>query len=113
MDKDLALQIDSLHSAHSDLEKDLDSLKAASKPGKEELDRLEELKKIMRDEEKEIGRIMAGSKNLKEMVGFKMFVLLISFAAFIVVQLNVACCLRSVYHYAIKGQHRQTSPWYF
>ncbi|XP_030513204.1 structural maintenance of chromosomes protein 4 [Rhodamnia argentea] len=60
-------EIDSMHSAHSDLEKDLDSLKAASKPGKEELDRLEELKKIMRDEEKEIGRIMSGSKKLKEM----------------------------------------------
>lgn len=70
MDKDLALQIDSLHSAHSDLEKDLDSLKAASKPGKEELDRLEELKKIMHYEEKEIDRIMSGSKKLKEMVGF-------------------------------------------
>lgn len=66
--KDLALQLDNLQSQYSDLEKDLDSLKAASKPGKDELDRLEELKKIMRDEEKEIARVMSGSKKLKEMV---------------------------------------------
>ncbi|XP_030466328.2 structural maintenance of chromosomes protein 4 [Syzygium oleosum] len=60
-------EIDSLHSVHSNLEEQLDSLKAASKPGKDELDRLEELKKIMHDEEKEIDRIMSGSKKLKEM----------------------------------------------
>lgn len=69
-DKDLALQIDSLHSVHGKIVEQLDSLKAASKPGKDELDRLEELKKIIHDEEKEIDRIMSGSKKLKEMVGF-------------------------------------------
>lgn len=96
MDRDLALQIDGMHSEYSGLEKELDSLKAASKPGKDELDRLEELRKIIHDEEKEIGRIMSGSEKLKEMVGFQMT--LISFAAFVVVQLNIAC-----FNYAITG----------
>ncbi|KAI6696188.1 hypothetical protein NL676_016307 [Syzygium grande] len=56
-------EVDSLHSQLSGLENRLGSLEAASKPGKDELDRLEELKKITRDEEQEIGRIMSGHKN--------------------------------------------------
>ncbi|KAL3723276.1 hypothetical protein ACJRO7_035458 [Eucalyptus globulus] len=70
LEKELAkcqTEINGLHNQLSDLEKQLGSLKAASKPGKDELDRLEELKKIIHDEEKEIGRITSGSKKLKEM----------------------------------------------
>ncbi|KAK9271730.1 hypothetical protein L1049_002093 [Liquidambar formosana] len=59
-------EIDSLNSEHSYLQKQLGSLKAASQPRKDELDRLEELKKIISVEEKEIDRLVQGSKQLKE-----------------------------------------------
>lgn len=62
-------QIESLKSQHSYLEKQLDSLKAASEPSKDEIDRLEELQKIISAEEKEIEKILNGSKDLKEKVG--------------------------------------------
>lgn len=61
-------QIDSLRLLSVDLEKQLDSLKAASKPTKEEVNRLKELEKIISAEEKEINRLMNGSKQLKEKV---------------------------------------------
>lgn len=61
-------QIESLTSQHSYLEKQHDSLKAASQPKEDELDRLEELKNIISAEEKEIDKIMQGSKKLKEKV---------------------------------------------
>lgn len=63
------LQVDSLNSQHSYIEKQLDSLKAASQPKKDELERLRELKKIISAEEKEIDRLIDGSKQLKEKVG--------------------------------------------
>lgn len=59
-------EIDSLNSQHSYLEKQLGSLEAASWPGKDELDRLEELKKIISKEEKEIDKLIKGSKQLKD-----------------------------------------------
>ncbi|KDP27149.1 hypothetical protein JCGZ_19848 [Jatropha curcas] len=59
-------EIDSLNSEHSYLEKQLGSLEAAAHPKKDELDRLEELNKVISTEEKEIGRLMQGSKKLKE-----------------------------------------------
>ncbi|XP_050270364.1 structural maintenance of chromosomes protein 4 [Quercus robur] len=59
-------EIDSLNSQHSYIEKQLDSLEAASQPRKDELDRLEELKKIISTEEKEIDKLIQGSKELKE-----------------------------------------------
>lgn len=61
-------QIESLHSQHDYLEKQLDSLKAASSPNKDELRRLKELKKVISTEEKEIDRLVQGSKQLKEKV---------------------------------------------
>ncbi|CAA3013817.1 structural maintenance of chromosomes 4 [Olea europaea subsp. europaea] len=59
-------EINCLRSQRSDLEKQLDSLKAASKPKKDEVDRLKELENIISAEEKEIDRLMEGSKQLKE-----------------------------------------------
>ncbi|KAL2499952.1 Structural maintenance of chromosomes protein 4 [Abeliophyllum distichum] len=59
-------EIDSLRSQHSDLKNQLDFLKAASKPKKDEVDRLKELENIISAEEKEIDRLMQGSKQLKE-----------------------------------------------
>ncbi|XP_034707420.1 structural maintenance of chromosomes protein 4 [Vitis riparia] len=59
-------EIDSLKSQHSYLEKQLDSLKAASKPRKDELNRLEVLNKTISAEEKEIERLIEGSKQLKD-----------------------------------------------
>jgi hypothetical protein len=68
----LLLQVDSLNSQHSYIEKQLGSLEAASKPQENELDRLKELKKIISAEEREINRLTDGSKKLKEKVGFKL-----------------------------------------
>ncbi|XVF14265.1 hypothetical protein REPUB_Repub09cG0043700 [Reevesia pubescens] len=59
-------EIDSLNSEYKYLEKQLDSLEAASRPKQDEIDRLEELKKIISTEEKEIDRLILGSKQLKE-----------------------------------------------
>ncbi|XP_073040972.1 structural maintenance of chromosomes protein 4 [Primulina eburnea] len=56
----------SLKLQHDDLEKQMDSLKAASVPIKDEVDRLKELGNIICAEEKEINRLMLGSKQLKE-----------------------------------------------
>lgn len=64
-------QIDSLNSEYKYLEKQLDSLEAATRPNKDEIDRLNELKKIISGEEKEIDRLIQGSKQLKEQVGMK------------------------------------------
>lgn len=57
-----------MKSEHSYLEKQLDSLKAASHPRKDELDKLKDLKKVTSAEEKEIDRLIRGSKELKEKV---------------------------------------------
>ena len=76
-------QIDSLNSQHSYIEKQLDSLEAASQPRKDELDRLEELKKIISIEEKEIDKLIQGSKKLKEKVVDELYYVLLS--------LHVAC----------------------
>lgn len=62
------MQIDSLTSQHSYLKKQLGSLEAASKPKDDELKRLRELRDIILEEEKEIDRLMLGSKTLKEKV---------------------------------------------
>ncbi|KAL4353129.1 hypothetical protein GQ457_06G042040 [Hibiscus cannabinus] len=59
-------EVDSLKSEYKYLEKQLDSLEAASRPKQDEISRLEELKKIISTEEKEIDRIIQGSKKLKE-----------------------------------------------
>ncbi|KAG8659531.1 hypothetical protein MANES_02G046500v8 [Manihot esculenta] len=59
-------EIDSLNSEHGYLEKQLGSLEAASRPRKDELDRLDELKKTISTEEKEIERLVQGSKKLKD-----------------------------------------------
>ncbi|XP_035550219.1 structural maintenance of chromosomes protein 4 [Juglans regia] len=59
-------EIDSLNSQHRYLEKQLCSLEAASQPGKDELDRLKELKELISNEEKEIDKLIKGSKELKE-----------------------------------------------
>ncbi|KAK9039483.1 hypothetical protein V6N11_014683 [Hibiscus sabdariffa] len=59
-------EVDSLNSEYKYLEKQLDSLEAASRPKQDEISRLEELKKIISTEEKEIDRIIQGSKKLKE-----------------------------------------------
>ncbi|XP_022974257.1 LOW QUALITY PROTEIN: structural maintenance of chromosomes protein 4 [Cucurbita maxima] len=59
-------EIDSLTSQHSYLKKQLGSLEAASKPKDDELKRLRELRNIILEEEKEIDRLMLGSKTLKE-----------------------------------------------
>ncbi|CAL1392134.1 unnamed protein product [Linum trigynum] len=59
-------EIDSLKSEHSYLKKQLASLEAASQPKNDELDRLLELEKMISAEEKEIDRLMQGSKELKE-----------------------------------------------
>ncbi|KAL4334978.1 hypothetical protein GQ457_07G002810 [Hibiscus cannabinus] len=59
-------EVDSLNSEYKYLEKQLDSLEAASRPKQNEIDRLEELKKIISTEEKEIDRVIQGSKKLKE-----------------------------------------------
>lgn len=64
-------QIDSLNTEYKYLEKQLDSLEAASRPKKDEVHRLKELKKIISTEEKEIDRLIEGSKQLKEQVGMK------------------------------------------
>lgn len=61
-------QIESLSAQHDYIEKQLDSLKAASQPKREELDRLEELDKVIHLEEKELERLVEGSKKLKEKV---------------------------------------------
>ncbi|KAL4010601.1 hypothetical protein IC575_030103 [Cucumis melo] len=58
--------IDSLTSQHSYLEKQLSSLEAASKPKDDELKRLEELRNFISEEEKEISRLVLGSKKLTE-----------------------------------------------
>lgn len=71
-------QIDSLNSQHGYIEKQLDSLEAASQPRKDELDRLEELKKIISTEEKEIDKLIQGSKELKEKVGDELYYVLLS-----------------------------------
>lgn len=63
-------QIDSLKLLSIDLEKQLVSLKASSKPTKEEVIRLKELETIICAEEKEIERLLKGSKQLKEKVLF-------------------------------------------
>lgn len=65
-------QVDSLNSQHSYIEKQLASLEAASQPKKDELDRLEQLKKIISAEELEITRLIDGSKQLKEEVGWEL-----------------------------------------
>lgn len=57
-----------MNSEHNYLEKQLGSLEAASRPRNDELDRLEELKKIISSEEKEVDRLVQGSKKLKEKV---------------------------------------------
>lgn len=62
------IQIESLHSQHSYLEKQLGSLEAASRPKKDELNRLEVLREVIAAEEKEIDRLIQESKQLKEMV---------------------------------------------
>lgn len=62
------LQVDNLKLLHNDLVKQLDSLKAASEPIKEEVDKLRELGNIISAEEKEINKLMQGSKQLKEKV---------------------------------------------
>ncbi|KAL8471591.1 hypothetical protein ACS0TY_029010 [Phlomoides rotata] len=59
-------EVDNLKLLHSDLVKQLDSLKAASEPIKEEVDKLKELGNIIAAEEKEINKLMQGSKQLKE-----------------------------------------------
>lgn len=61
-------QIESLNEQHAYLEKQLSSLKAASQPRKDELDKLKNLTKIISAEEKEIDRLLQGSKQLKEKV---------------------------------------------
>lgn len=53
---------------HINLEKQHDSLKAASQPKEEELNRLEELQSIISGEEKEIDKLVKGSKKLKDKV---------------------------------------------
>lgn len=63
------MQIDSLNTQHSYLEKQHDSLEAAAQPKEEELDRMEELKNIISAEEKEIDKLNKGSKKLKDKVG--------------------------------------------
>ncbi|XP_020526509.1 structural maintenance of chromosomes protein 4 isoform X1 [Amborella trichopoda] len=60
------MEIDGLNAQYSDIEKQLDSLKAASHPRKDELERLAELDKTIAVEEKELERLLKGSKNLKE-----------------------------------------------
>lgn len=55
-----------MNSQHHYLEKQLRSLEAASQPGKDELDRLKELKELISNEEKEIDKLIKGSKELKE-----------------------------------------------
>lgn len=69
-------QIDSLNSEHGYLEKQLGSLEAASRPRKDELDRLDELKKTISTEEKEIERLIQGSKKLRDKVHWE-FILFI------------------------------------
>lgn len=64
-------QIDSLNSEYKYLEKQLDSLEAASRPKQDEVHRLEQLKETISAEEKEIDRLIKGSKQLKEQVGMK------------------------------------------
>ncbi|XLT40970.1 hypothetical protein HN873_072262 [Arachis hypogaea] len=59
-------EVDSLTSQHKYIEKQLDSLEAASNPQQDELDRLEELKKIISAEEREVNRLIDGSKQLKK-----------------------------------------------
>ncbi|EYU34070.1 hypothetical protein ABFS82_08G023500 [Erythranthe guttata] len=59
-------EIESLKLLLVDLDKQLYSLKAASEPIKEEVNKLKELGKIISSEEKEINRLMQGSKDLKE-----------------------------------------------
>ncbi|KAE8659507.1 Structural maintenance of chromosomes protein 4 [Hibiscus syriacus] len=59
-------EVDSFNSEYKYLEKQLDSLEAASRPKQDEIERLEELKKIISTEEKEIDRLIQGSKKLKE-----------------------------------------------
>lgn len=53
---------------HIYLEKQHDSLEAASQPKEEELARLKQLKNIISAEEKEIDKLVKGSKKLKEKV---------------------------------------------
>lgn len=62
-------QVESLHSQHGYLKKQLVSLEAASQPRKDEIDRLEKLKKIISAEQKEVEKLIKGSKDLKEKVG--------------------------------------------
>ncbi|XP_017975842.1 PREDICTED: structural maintenance of chromosomes protein 4 isoform X1 [Theobroma cacao] len=59
-------EIDSLNSEYKYLEKQLDSLEAASRPKQDEVHRLEQLKETISAEEKEIDRLIKGSKQLKE-----------------------------------------------
>lgn len=87
-------QIESFTSQHSYLEKQHDSLKAASQPKKDELDRLEELKNIISAEEKEIDKIVQGSKKLKEKVSAQ----LISSLSFLVAASCFRCLVPWVYY---------------
>lgn len=59
-------EIDSLKTQHDYLRNQLDSLKFAAQPKEEELTKLEELQKIIAAEEKEIARLVQGSRQLKE-----------------------------------------------
>ncbi|CAI0453416.1 unnamed protein product [Linum tenue] len=67
-EKELSTLIDSLKSDHSYLKKQLASLEVASQPKNDELDRRLELEKIIYAEEKQIDRLVQGSKELKEKV---------------------------------------------
>ncbi|KAI3992107.1 hypothetical protein MKX01_014998 [Papaver californicum] len=64
--RQIADAVSSLKEQHVYIEKQLDSLKAASQPKQEDLDRLEELKSVISAEEKELDRLIKGSKKLKE-----------------------------------------------
>lgn len=59
-------EIESLKTQHDYLKNQLDSLKSAAQPRKEEVNRVNELKKTIAAEEKEIARLVQGSRKLKE-----------------------------------------------
>lgn len=61
-------QVDSLNTQHDYLKNQLDSLKSAAQPRTEEVNRLKELRKLIAAEEKEIARLVQGSRQLKEKV---------------------------------------------
>jgi hypothetical protein len=95
----LLLQVDSMNSQHSYIEKQLGSLEVASNPQENELDRLEELMNIIFAEEREINRLADGSKRKRWALNFLMFITLNYFASLVLLDLSCMSSLSLSYDF--------------